>query len=116
MTIVLPWPPREVHPNARSRTWHKKARFTAAYKRDCMDLLNNVKHRQMFRGQSKFAVTFRPPDNRGRDTDGMIASIKAALDVISIIAGVDDKHFAVTYSRGEPVRGGAVEVTFEVAA
>ncbi|MEJ7933513.1 hypothetical protein WG907_04475 [Sphingobium sp. AN558] len=56
-------------------------------------------------------LRFCPPDRRRRDLDNMLASFKQGIDAISETIGLDDYHFGLTLSRGEPVKGGSVEVT-----
>lgn len=115
MKIVLPWPSTVLRPNAREH-WSTIAKATKSYKDDCLKILDNVKHRKMFHGQSSFNITFRPPDKRRRDMDGMLSSFKAGLDALSMVCGVDDRHFRYTLAVGEPVKGGAVEITVLDAA
>lgn len=105
--IELPFPPPVLSPNARKH-WGAQARAFKAYKTACYLVLSQW--RKHLLGRDKFIVTFRPPDRHRRDTDNMIAAIKAALDALSMVSGVDDSQFTVTYRRDEPVKGGAVIV------
>jgi crossover junction endodeoxyribonuclease RusA len=56
------------------------------------------------------ALEFVPPDRRARDTDNMLASIKAGLDGLADVLGVDDSKWTLTISRSDSV-GGFVRVT-----
>jgi crossover junction endodeoxyribonuclease RusA len=108
LKITLPWPPRDLHSNAREH-WAAKARITKSYKTDCWYLF--MEHRHKIKGKTKFALTFCPPDNRRRDMDGMESSFKAGIDALSIATGVDDYFFEFEKPvRGDPVSGGAVIV------
>ena len=110
VTLTLPWPPSELHPNSR------------------VDRRRATKHRQTYREAGFYAVkvarakippdaalriTFHPPDRRRRDLDGMLGAIKAGLDGIALAAGVDDYGWSLTIRRAEPVKGGAVVVTID---
>lgn len=59
---------------------------------------------------ARLVVTFYPPDNRRRDTDNMLASIKVGLDGIAAASGVDDRGWTFDLRRGHVVRGGLVTV------
>jgi crossover junction endodeoxyribonuclease RusA len=57
-------------------------------------------------------ITFRPPDQRKRDLDNMLAAIKSGLDGVADALGADDSRFEITIRRGDPdrERGGCVEI------
>ncbi len=61
----------------------------------------------------RVAVSFEfcPPDERRRDRDNLIASMKAVTDGIADALGIDDFNFLTSYAMSEPVKGGAVLVT-----
>jgi len=59
----------------------------------------------------KLTLTIYPPDKRRRDTDNVIAALKASLDGVAAGLGVDDalfRNYAVWWE--EPVRGGKVAI------
>lgn len=58
-------------------------------------------------------ITFYPPDNRKRDLDGMLSSFKQGIDAIADEIGIDDSHFSLVITKGEPIKGGAVEVEIQ---
>jgi crossover junction endodeoxyribonuclease RusA len=110
MIVTLPWPPKELSPNARVH-WAKKAKAAKGYGIDA--------HFASFaRGNSPppagsaplVSITFYPPDNRRRDLDNMLASIKSGLDGIASAIGIDDSKWSLTIRKGEPVKGGRVIV------
>lgn len=103
--ITLPWPPKELSPNARPH-WAVKARAAKAYRLDCWATF--AQFRKALRGRTSFAVTFHPPSRRRTDLDNCLASIKHGLDALSEITGIDDSEFQFTISKGEPRKGGAV--------
>ncbi len=56
-------------------------------------------------------ITFHPPDERRRDLDNCLASIKLGLDGIAEALGIDDRHFhPITIDWGEVVKGGRVDI------
>lgn len=60
---------------------------------------------------ARLKYSFCPPDNRRRDRDNLIASMKAATDGIADALGIDDSKFDCSYALGEPIKGGCVHVT-----
>lgn len=108
MKLTLSWPPRELSPNARRKHLHVR------------DVRNKFKHswwwlakhaRVTVTDETRLVITFHPPDNRRRDLDNMLASIKYGLDGLAKAAGVDDhKWNAIDLRRGEKAEGGAVIV------
>jgi crossover junction endodeoxyribonuclease RusA len=104
VAVVLPWPPKELTPNAKRRKhWRVYQPIAKKYREDCAWL---VKARRV-RG-SLLTVTFCPPDRRRRDDDGMIGAFKAGRDGVADALGCDDHTFRPTYRFGEPVKNGAV--------
>lgn len=106
--ITLPWPPKELSPNARCH-WATKARAFKAYRLDCWACFTGF--RVALRGRNSFGVTFHPPSRRRGDIDNMFASIKAAIDALAQITGIDDSAFSFTIAKGEPRKGGAVVIS-----
>lgn len=106
--IMLPWFPAILSPNKRSH-WAKKAAAFKKYKADCHIAM--LPHRARLKGQTKFRITFRAPDHRRRDADNCVGAIKAAIDALSIVVGVDDSKFEYAGFRVEGMTpGGAVVV------
>ena len=108
MTVIrLPWPPRELSPNAREdrravsgiRKRYRDAAFYAA-----------KEARAEIAATSTLAIKFFPPDRKRRDLDNMLAAIKSGLDGIALAAGVDDYGWSLSIERADPVKGGAVLV------
>lgn len=108
--ISLSWPVRALSPNARAH-WSGIARAKAAAKNQGY-WLACAAYGNRFKGAEALtlSITFCPPDNRRRDLDNMVASIKAHIDGISKAIGVDDSKFALRIQRGEVVKDGAVLV------
>lgn len=114
MRILLPWPPRDLHPNARVH-FHARGRIAKRAREDAWITAlaaTTAADREVCKavGRLDVTVTFRPPDKRRRDDDGMIASLKSQRDGIADALGVDDARWTVRYVVGEPIRDGAVIV------
>lgn len=117
IAIELPWPPRELHPNARVH-WAKRAKaakqcrtlgwgltMAAGVRRNDPDIPQAL----------KITAAFSPPDGRRRDEDGMLSSIKSYLDGISDVLGVDDSKWQLAIRREPPRKGGMVRIELEAA-
>lgn len=64
----------------------------------------------------KVTAVFFPPDNRRRDIDGMLSSIKSYLDGIADVIGVDDSKWQIEISREGARKGGLVRIELSEAA
>ena len=112
MKLDLPWPPKELSPNARVH-WAKLSHVKKKYKNDCMWIckgakINHAVHNYVF---VMLHIKFCPPDKRLRDTDNCIASFKAGQDGLAEALGVNAKIFNNSYEIGQAVKHGKVEVT-----
>ena len=110
IAIRLPWPPKELSPNARVH-WAKKSGKAKRYRQDALMLARPAVSRcpaALCADTYRLSLTFHPPDRRRRDLDNMLASIKAGIDGIADALGVDDQHFSLRLERGEPTKGGEV--------
>lgn len=115
--LILPWPAKALNPNARTH-WRPKAAAAKAYRHDAwwaaMAWIGTGLGWWPSEGSIAVTITFRAPDKRSRDIDNMLASIKPAIDGLADAMHVNDSRFAITLRRGEPIKGGAVEI--EVSA
>jgi crossover junction endodeoxyribonuclease RusA len=118
LTVTLPWPPKEVSPNARVH-WRRKHKAAAKQKVDALLVATSAMRAAGvevgdLEPPLRVKVDFYPPDRRARDQDNMVASMKSALDGVSKAIGVDDKHFRLEWLYlDEPCKGGEVVVTIE---
>lgn len=87
--VVLPLPPKELHPNARVH-WAKKQRLTReARQRACIAAKDAIGNHRVFQGRATWwqranvKIIFYHPSNRRRDADSALASCKALLDGIA---------------------------------
>lgn len=112
LTVELPWPDKDLSPNARVH-WARKAKKVKASRWVAFG-------RVTFRSEGSIMVpatnglsvayTFHPGTNRRRDLDNLIASTKAYTDGIAQALAVDDSTFRLSYKMGELVKGGKVIV------
>lgn len=115
--IELPWPPKELSPNARVH-FHDKAKATKVYRDGAYWLTKTAYSRGELmlselpaEGEVILRCEFHPPDKRRRDLDGMFSSIKAGLDGIADSLEVNDHRFGFQIHRREPCKGGRVVVS-----
>ena len=106
-TVTLPWPPKELSPNATLH-WAKKAKFKKSYRHDCWALCLEAKLQAPKDGRVHMVITFYPPDKRHRDYDNMVASIKAGLDGMADALGVNDRLFLPQFKFSEEILGKVV--------
>lgn len=110
MKITLPWPPKELNPNARLH-WSKKSKAAAKYRTACHLLTLEAGLRGIdWDGDIHVFIDFYPPDRRARDDDNMIAAFKSGRDGIAQALGVNDKRFR-THPYVQDKIGGFVKVT-----
>ena len=120
INVQLPWPNPKLSPNAREH-WTKTSAAKAAQR----GYAHAVTHQAMI-GQglckghfvwaksAHVSIVFHAPDNRRRDIDNCLASIKAGLDGIADATGIDDSLWSYEIRRGEVVAGGRVDVLITV--
>lgn len=114
--VDLPWPSRDLHPNARVH-WAKKARATKKARTDAGWAAKEAGVKRMNASALSVTVTFYPPNRRAHDLDGCMASCKAFFDGIADVIGVDDSKWLFGPPRKEePVKNGAVRVQIEDAS
>ncbi len=114
MQVVLPWPPKELSPNARQH-WARHFKAKKAYRTECyMQARIAGVTTQSLAGAPKahVSLTFYPPDRRARDADNMIAAMKSGLDGLADALGLDDRHFRITFDVA-PTIGGMVKVQIQ---
>ena len=107
MTVTLPWPPRELSPNARGH-WGAKARAAKKYRAACWAL---AKEAQLVAPEGPIHVwlDFIPPSRRHHDVDNCVASMKSGLDGLADALGVNDSRFVIHPMLRDEV-GGMVRV------
>lgn len=108
--IDLPWPSRTLHPNARPH-WAAKAKAAKSAREDASLMAKAIG--KIEAASLKAVCIFSPPDNRARDVDGMLSSIKPYLDGIADVVGIDDSKWKIELCRGVPRKGGNVRIVLE---
>lgn len=103
LSIELPWPDRDLSPNARVH-WARKAKKVkasrwVAFGRTTFGSIGSI----LVPAPNGLSVayTFHPGTNRRRDLDNLIASTKAYTDGIAQALAVDDSTFRLSYKMGE---------------
>lgn len=99
--IELPWPDRRLHPNARIHHM-EKARVAKQSREDAAWWAKHAGVKPIKADALSVTIIFYPPDNRRRDVDGMLASLKPALDGIADIIGVDDSKWQIALRKETP--------------
>ena len=106
--LVLPWPPKELSPNARVHRL-AKARVARTYREACWAL---TKQSKLVPPGMHLKITFVPPTRQPRDLDNCLASIKSGLDGVADALGLNDKAFRpITIDLADSV-GGMVVLEF----
>jgi crossover junction endodeoxyribonuclease RusA len=96
LKLRLPWPPKELSPNARVH-WAEKQRETRAYRWECFSEARPYRYLPQCRatGPRSAKVVFVVPNKRKRDLDNCMAMLKPCWDGL-VDAGVlvddDSKH------------------------
>lgn len=109
MNVILPWPPKELSPNARLH-WARVAKAKKAYRETCFWLAKAAKLQAPAEGLVRIELTFYPPCRRSRDKDNLIASMKAGLDGLADAMAVNDKRFDPVFWIADDI-GGMVKVS-----
>lgn len=115
--LVLPWPDRTLHPNARPH-WaalakaKKAARAAAAWA--TKEAWPGIE--LPAEGRLHLWIDFYCPDKRHRDDDGLLSSMKAARDGIADALGINDVRFVShPYIQDEVRKGGQVVIRITTA-
>lgn len=106
--IILPWPPKELSPNARGH-WSVTARAKKAYRLACAWQAKAQGARKIDAEALHLTLTFYPPTRRAFDLDNALASCKAGLDGLADVLGVDDSRWTLTIAKAGEI-GGMVKV------
>lgn len=107
--IILPWPDKRLSSNARVH-WAVKAKATKAAREAAGWAARASGVRVDTDGAITLKITFCPPDKRKRDIDGMLSSLKGAIDGIADGLAVNDCRFRYILGLGEPIKGGKVHI------
>lgn len=113
LTVDLPWPARNLHPNARPH-WSEKARSAKAARFAAREMAKHIG--KIEADTVKVTCIFSPPPpKRNRDADNLLAACKAYFDGVADAIGVDDSRFRHQEPVwGIPRKGGNVRIILEV--
>lgn len=107
ISVTLPWPPKELSPNFRTRKASWIARVRKEYRAKCAQVAWD-RGVNPGRGLRLSEIVFHPPNKR-YDDDNVRARFKAGRDGLADAMGVDDAEFNdVPKPIGAVVKGGAV--------
>lgn len=110
LILILPWPPRDLSPNARHAHWSALARAKKRFRLACAWQARAQGAARITAPALAISMTFSPPDRRHRDLDNCIASMKAGLDGLADVLGVDDGKWTLTAVLDHKQIGGFVRV------
>ena len=113
MKLTLPWPPRDLSPNARVH-WTRLATAKRAFRDAWAWTARQQGARRLDAQALHLSLVFVPPDKRARDLDNCLAACKSGLDGLADVLGVDDKHWSLTLEMGQGP-GGFVRVDVSAA-
>ena len=110
--LVLPWPPKELSPNARVH-WAVKSGAAKRQRRDaCIAVkLAGWNAAALPEGRLHLWIDFYPPTRRLPDDDNMLSRMKPARDGIADALGIDDRRFVShPFVHSKPHKGGEVRI------
>lgn len=110
--VVLPWPSRDLHPNSRVH-WSKRSKAAKVEKgaAHALTLSAGLHLDHLPDGPIHVWIDGYPTDRRRRDADGLLSSLKPALDGIALALGVDDRRFVPhPWVKERVVPGGEVRI------
>ena len=111
--IDLPWPHKDLSPNARPH-WAEKARLTKRAREGAYYAALAAGLGRVTGEAFRVTTTFNPPARYAYDEDNLKARCKALYDGVSDALGVDDRHFRhAPVIIGEPVKRGNVRIEIE---
>ncbi len=113
MQIKLPWPHKDLSPNARVHH-HALARVKAAYKEVCLWEMKAQKVGKIDAEKVLISLTFVPPGNYGYDRDNLMARMKYGLDMVAKQIGIDDRNFHHSDPVIEKSQGGRGHVIVDI--
>ncbi len=111
LEINLPWPPATLSPNARQH-WAQLAKAKKAFRADCYLTAIEQGARPIKADRLHLHLQFVPPTRRKFDIDNLLARMKAGLDGLADVLGVDDSRWSISMERScAPLPPGFVLVT-----
>jgi len=115
LRVRLPWPEKELSPNARLH-WSRKGKAVRQYRDTCywQSVSQLGANPAVPAGPLALTLEFAAPNRRSYDRDNLLARMKAGLDGFADALGIDDRRFATLVVRTvAPSPGGFVFITVE---
>lgn len=113
ISIKLPWPPKELSPNFRTRSTRLVSIRRKAYRKACFDAAWNAGVRPV-QFLKLTQIVFHPPGSYEYDDDNLRAWFKSGRDGLAEAIGVDDRAFNnVPHDIAQKTKGGAVVAVLE---
>ena len=110
--LVLPWPDRALHPNARPH-WAVKAKAAKIARSNAkiLALSEGWGSAKLPEGRLHLWLTFYPPNRHKHDDDGCLSAFKPMRDGIADALKIDDCRFVShPYVSDEVRKGGEVRI------
>lgn len=106
--MIIPWPPSGLMPNrANGKHWTSTRKLKDGYKETCYWIAIEERPKVF----DQLVIEFYPPDNRKRDADNLLASIKSGIDGICLAWRVDDSIFRdIRLLMKEKFKDGKIEI------
>lgn len=112
MKIILPFPDKRLSPNARINRYALNAIKQEA--RQIGFFAAKESGLRLSDGFLQMKILIFPPDNRNRDDDNILASLKAARDGIFDALNINDNRVKISsHAIGKVKSGGAVYIWIE---
>jgi crossover junction endodeoxyribonuclease RusA len=108
MNLTLPWPPKELSPNARMH-WAALSRAKKAFRQACAWTAKSQGATAMEAQRLAVHLVFVPPNRQRRDADNCLAAMKAGLDGLADVLCVDDSRWRISFELADQI-GGMVRV------
>lgn len=111
--FFLPWPSKDMSPNARVH-WSRLAKAKKKAKQDAYYATLEAGLGKINADSLHVKCTFYPPSKRIFDLDGLISRMKAAFDGIALAVEIDDGKWTLAFEPLGPVeKNGMVKVRLE---
>lgn len=107
-TVTLPWPPAALSPNSRGH-WAQLARARKAYRQACAWQARAQGASRVDAQRLHVNLSFHKPSRRPMDLDNCLSRMKAGLDGLADVLGVDDSRWTISLEFA-PTVGGMVVV------
>jgi hypothetical protein len=108
--LMLPWPDPILNPNNKQH-WRAKLEAKQAARSEAFAIAYNLHTKLDPEKYYQVDLVFCPPNNRPRDLDNLLSSMKSQIDGACFALGINDRMIRPTLDWGPVVEGGKVEVT-----